>query len=200
MKLAFDADQHAYKLDGQEVPSVTQIIGALSRGKYEPTPILEQARIRGIRVHELCELSDIGAELDIDPECLPFVLAYDRFKRDYSPEWDYIEKKLGSKNGFAGTVDRVGRIDGYLCVVDLKTTQNMDRISKIAMSVQLAGYSLLCAENGLGYADKLLGVQLRNDGTYTVHNVTKLEKQYDFSASILFMELLRLERFRGGYE
>lgn len=198
--LEFDIENHAYKQNGFAVPSVTSIVDFLNRGRYAPSPVMENARLRGLRVHELCELFDIGAELDLDPETMPFILAYERFVRDYRPEWLFLEKKLGSaKDKFAGTVDRLGLIDGKACLVDIKTTANFDRMTKITLAVQLVGYAMLCADNQLCWPDKLYGVQLKLDASYRVFEVTEIEKQYKFNAFILFNKLLELERFRGGY-
>lgn len=198
--LEFDTENHTYTLDKTAVPSVTTIVDFLNRGRFTPSPVMENARRRGLRVHELCELYDMGAELDLEPEVIPYILAYERFVRDYSPEWYYIEKKLGSpKDKFAGTIDRLGLISGKSSLVDIKTTANFDRMTKITLAVQLVGYAMLCADNDLCWPEKLYGVQLKSDGSYQVYEVTEIEKQYNFNAFIMFNKLLALERFRGGY-
>lgn len=161
--LVFDSAAHRYYMDGIERPSVTQITRFLSYDHKSAQPWLaEIAAERGTAVHEACMLIDYGEEPEETPEIFGFLTAYRRFLADYSPSWDGIERPLASLElGYAGTVDRYGRIDGKRCIVDLKTGQKHIP----ALAAQLNGYRILL-DGYRFFADRLYGLYLRRDGTY----------------------------------
>lgn len=181
MTLDFNEETHSYTLGGKPVPSVTEIVGLLTARKYADTnaALLQQAQRRGTVVHELCEMLDCGVEpeeLDIEPELVGFVNAYLAFLRDYRPEWEWIEKPVWTLD-YAGRIDRVGVIDGETAIVDIKTTASMDRLSRLALLFQLFLYreAYMFSVYRDGKAPSLLmGVQLKKDGTYTVHDTKKI--------------------------
>lgn len=129
-----------------------------------------------------------------------YVTAYLAFLRDYRPEWLYIETPLHSEeHGYAGRVDRIGYIDKAVTVVDIKTTASMDRAAKIKLACQLAGYTDAFEER---YGIKVsggLGVQLKKDGKYTVHEQRKIESKYGFMSRPMFYDLLTITNIIGGY-
>lgn len=161
--LQFDPRTHRYILDGIELPSVTQITRFLSYDYKSAQPwAAEIAAKRGAVVHEACMMIDYGEEPEETPEIFGFLTAYRRFLADYFPSWDGIERPLASMElGYAGTVDRYGRIDGKRCIVDLKTGQKHIP----ALSAQLNGYRILL-DGYRFFADRLYGLYLRRDGTY----------------------------------
>jgi hypothetical protein len=61
MMITFDPDTHTYTLDGQTVPSVTQVLQAM--GFVDSTWFTEESRTRGKYVHRIIELH-INQELD----------------------------------------------------------------------------------------------------------------------------------------
>ena len=70
-----------------------------------------------------------------------YLKAYADFVRDYRPKWDYIEYMIGNAEiGFAGTVDRIGKIDGKLVILDIKSSS---KVNKTALTAQLTGYYVL---------------------------------------------------------
>ena len=200
MACTYDAENHTYEVDGRRVPSVTEIAGLLTARKYAETnpAILAQAQRRGTEVHELCEAIDCGidpAELEIAPELVGYVNAYLAFLRDYRPTWDYIEKIVCTQE-YAGRADRIGKIDGKPCIVDIKTTANMDRLSKLSLAFQLYFYNEAFYS---GFADTLYGVQLKKDGTYTAQDYRKIISRYGVSVVSAAEELLNLTQLIGGY-
>lgn len=200
-ELLFDEEQHKYFLDGELVPSVTQICAPLTAEKYGAgQAIIQMAARRGTAVHEYCEMIDYGAMPDeVEPELVGYINAYVKFLRDYRPEWHYIEKQLADVQfQFAGTLDRMGVIDGKKTTVDIKTTASMDRVSKISLAVQMAGYGILAISNDMGEVEQSLGVQLKKDGTYTVHDSDKTEKQYHFNSILTFLDLRKIQKLIGG--
>lgn len=202
----FDAENHTYTVNGRRVPSVTEIAGLITARKYADTnaAMLEQAQRRGTAVHELCEAIDCGIEpeeLEIPPELVGYVNAYLAFLRDWAPEWDYIEKLVWCRD-FAGRADRIGRMDGHSCIVDIKTTASMDRLSKLALLFQLFGYRWAWAYMGHGKAEKLLGVQLKKDGKYTLHRSEDIHNKCVTGANLAFVwsALVHITKIIGGYQ
>lgn len=206
-EMTYDPEAHAYTVDGRRVPSVTEIAGVLTAAKYAAMnpAILEQAKRRGTEVHELCEMIDCGVdpeELDVAPELVGYVNAYLAFLRDWSPEWLFIEKPVFTY-GYAGRADRIGIIDGKNVVVDIKTTANMDRLSKLALIVQLYGYADAWEQMGNAEVNRSFGVQLKRDGTYTLHESDKIREKYlpaGMPLDGLFYRLLSIARLIGGYQ
>lgn len=161
--IQFFPETHTYLVDGVEVPSVTEITRFLSYDYKSDRPwMAEIAARRGTKVHEACMLIDYGEEPEEDPEIQGYLMAYRRFLQDYAPEWEGIEKPVGSLQcGYAGTIDRYGKITGFNSVLDVKTGQK----HKPALQAQLNGYWWLLIKQKYE-AEKLYGLYLRNDGTY----------------------------------
>ena len=198
----FDPEKHRYTIDGVECPSVTDICNPITAEKYNINPnVLQQAATRGTIIHDLCADYDQG----IVPEQLEvgtamYLMAYIDFLNDYKPKWEYIETpfystKFDTEHFFAGTVDRIGYIDDRMAIVDIKTTAQMNRASKISLATQIAGYRILANENGVPYArfDDSFGVQLCKDGTYKVHRVSEIAVYNRFEPLDLFRQLLKFK-------
>lgn len=161
--IQFFPETHTYLVDGVEVPSVTEITRFLAYDYKSDRPWMEEiAARRGTKVHEACMLIDYGEEPEEDPEIQGYLMAYRRFLQDYAPEWEGIEKPVGSLQcGYAGTIDRYGKITGFNSILDVKTGQK----HKPALQAQLNGYWWLLIKQKYE-AEKLYGLYLRNDGTY----------------------------------
>ena len=188
------------------MPSVTQIVDVITaseRNAISPA-VLAQAARRGTLVHEYTESIDYGIpleEIEIDPALAGYVQAWLRFKRDWMFTPLHIEKPLYDvKDGFAGRLDRVGTINGRLGIVDIKTTTSFDREAKIALACQLAGYERLCMADLISAPCPKYGVQLKKDGTYTVHDADKIQEKYKFDAWLTFRDALSIKKLIGGYE
>ena len=199
--LSFDADKHEYTVNGRKLPSVTEICGMLfNYGEFNPT-LLKQASRRGTIVHDYCATIDYvndGIEpegIEVEPELSGYVLAYMHFLRDYKPEWEMIEQKVYSEElGVAGTLDRLGTIDGKPYLVDIKTTSSPTREKRVAWACQLAGYALI-----LDLPDiKRINVVLKKDGKYQVINAEETEEKYGFYGKTLFRDLLNIWEILKG--
>lgn len=200
-RLFFDEETHTYTVGDRILPSVTEICSPITASKYAaPSAVVDYAASRGSRVHELCAMYDFDALPDeIEAECLPYVQAWAAFCRDWRPTWELVEwSAYSAVDGYAGTADRIGLIDGARCVVDIKTAASLDRASKVALTAQLAGYRRLAQENGLRMDGADFGVQLRKDGSYTVHSSQKIAERYRFDPAELFGSLLELNRIVKG--
>ncbi len=200
MKLEFIEEEHKYLIDGKAVPSVTEICSPLTAadmGKLNPA-VIQAAANRGTIVHELTELIDYGTapeDLEMYPEIGGYITAYQRFLRDYNPTWTHIEYRLGDDiQGFAGTLDRKGVIDGKPCILDIKTPAAATRATKVSWAAQLSGYRYLC--NGATLERFVL--LLKPDGKYTLYDVRDIEKKYGFYGARVFTQLLELHKILKG--
>lgn len=175
--LVFNAEEHRYTLDGEELPSVTEICRFLQvdiAANAKPW-LRDQAADLGSRVHTWCMVHDYGdLDLgDVEQDALPYVEAYIGFCRDYKPQWELIEHPMGNVElGFAGTLDRFGVIDGRPALLDIKTTS---KLHKEALSAQLMGYSLLLGKEGL-LPEICYGLRLDKHGCY---DLVEIAPDYD---------------------
>ena len=146
----YDEENHKYYVDGIEKPSVTEIAKPISEQRLNALQqhLLEQARRRGERCHELFEEYLLVGELDIDEietEYIPYIQQFMLWVKTYKPKVIYTEKKLFTEE-FCGTCDLICEIDGKIVLVDYKCTSVADKKS---LSVQLEGYYRLCTACGI---------------------------------------------------
>lgn len=206
-RLLFDPDTHTYTLDGRRVPSVTEICAPVTAVKYGSvnSALVAQAARRGSLIHEYCQCIDYGvhlAELDVDPALAGGVRAYLAFLDTYRPDWSMIEQPVYTED-YAGTLDRFGTIQGRPCIVDIKTTADMDRLSQISLALQLQGY--LGAESPAlpaVHPSRRIGVQLRRDGSFRVLSQQQIVQKHFRGAdpAEVFDRLLKITKLIGGYE
>ena len=196
-EIIFDEKKHQYTVDGVVYPSVTDILEHLTApgyGKVNPA-ILEEAKQRGTAVHELTEAIDYGMPPEeIEDGLAGYALAYLRFLADHDVEWELIEHRFyADDKGFCGTVDRVGKVDGVDCVLDIKTTSSPSTDQKIAVCVQTAAYWDGMLEEGMPLCDRY-ALYLRPDGTYELFNCEEYESSKEFDGFTLFFDLCRLHK------
>lgn len=170
--LTFDEAKHKYFADGIELPSVTTITRFCSADNRTFAGSDPFYRERGTAIHELCTDYDITGDFPIGTGYDGYLNAYRAFRRDYRIKtWDYIEYAMGSLElGFAGTADRIGKIDNDLCIVDIKSSATLNLI---ALKAQLTGYRKL-----YGKKCRLFGLQLKKDGTYRFIEVNDAEQLF----------------------
>lgn len=165
-KLIFFEAEHSYEVDGLKLPSVSEIIRFLSREIYANATQyqLDHAADRGTRVHKACENIDRYGSCDVDSEIEPYVMAYVQFLKDKRPEWMLIERSFCDLDkGYAGTLDRLGKIDGESTIVDLKSSS---AIKPVLVGAQLNGYKGLAEKNGY-HIDAIASLHLKKDGKYS---------------------------------
>lgn len=201
-EFTFDADSHAYRLEGEKLLSVTEVCSMINGDKFAINEsILRAAQMRGIAVHELTAMYDSNPnDIELDVAMLPYFRAWQSFCRDYDPQWLDIERPIYAKEMMvAGTIDRVGIIDDVPVVVDIKTTASMDRTSQFSLYMQLAGYSMLLGFNGEQVdLQKSMGVQLLKDGTYKVYRYSEGEEKFEENFKLAFIKLANiLRKVRG---
>lgn len=164
--------QHEYTLDGEVLPSVSEVTRFLSREVYgEVTQyILENAADRGTRVHKACEALDEYGSVEADEDILPYLQAYVLFRREHKVQWEKIEySSYSPSRKYAGTIDRYGVVDGVRCIVDLKTSSSLQK------ALYGAGqnlYRMMLEEQGMP-VEKLFILHLQKDGSYKIVELAK---------------------------
>ena len=160
----YDEEEHKYYIDGVEKPSVTDICSPISAERLNALQqtLLDRARARGSRCHELFEQYALLGELDeeeIESDYFPYVKQYVLWFRTYRPKVIFTEKVMFS-NDFCGTCDLICEIDGKTFLVDYKVTSVADKKS---LSVQLEGYKRLCDLYGIKI-DECYYLHIKKDG------------------------------------
>jgi hypothetical protein len=172
---SFDEKSHTYTLGDRKIPSVTQI---LSWGR-DLSRIPAWTAQRGTALHLAAEYDDVGDldESSVDPLVMPHLTAYRAWREEHKPQYIATEVRVvGNLDGllYAGTIDRVGMVDGYLAIIDIKS--GAPRPAE--HGAQLAAYAHAWVK--LGTTPKLqlatrLGLYVGKDATWAV-------KHYDSSA------------------
>lgn len=145
--ITFDRASHRYTLDGQDVPSNTQVLKYMGLVRLDGIPgfILERARQRGSDVHELLHYYNEG-DLDwstVDPEYVGYLEAWQRFLGERAFQLRLCEYRVASRrHRVAGTLDCLGVLDGQGALIDFKTGDPDD----VSADLQTAGYVLMAYE------------------------------------------------------
>jgi hypothetical protein len=180
--LHFDDVNHIYTYNGTVIPSVSELMkraGLTTDYSMVNPDVLEKARRRGLRVHEITEILDRGdspdlsiVERDIYDDVMRMVHAYGRFKSDYKPELIENEKRLvyfwedADYPVYGGTMDRVFRIDGVEYTGDIKCTSTMP----VSVGVQTEMYDRMRRGGG-----NLMALRLDKQGGYHVWSLIRSE-------------------------
>lgn len=174
----YDEETHKYYVDGEEKPSVTELANPISFERLNALQqaLLERARKRGSRCHELFEEYLINEELDIEEiesDYIPYVQQFVLWVKTYKPKVLFTEKQLFS-NEFCGTCDLICIIDGKILLVDYKVTSVADKKS---LSVQLEGYYRLCNKYNIKI-DDCYYLHIKKDG-YVFKPIQRNAKWFD---------------------
>ena len=98
---------------------------------------------------------------------------------------------------FAGTIDRIGTLDGMLSIVDLKTSAAVNPLTALQLAAYQQAYNE-AAHRGASdplraWAQKRFAVQLRPDGSYRLH---EYKDAADWST---FLALLTSRNWRARF-
>ena len=165
MGLELEEGTHTYRLDGQELPSVSKIMEPLTKAAYETIPIsvLNRAAERGTAVHSAIENYNIFGIDTIDDRFDGYFKAYKNWFEIRCPEILFSEHKMYHPvMMYAGTADLVCVIEGEKYLVDFKTSSKV--IDK-NYRVQLEAYRQALKSWGIDVAKKMV-LHLLSDGTY----------------------------------
>lgn len=190
-QLIFFDQGHTYTLDGEEVPSVSQLCRFLSREVYGTVAqyTLDHAADRGTRVHKACEALDVYGKVNVTEDIAPYVNAYLKFRQEHEVVWNMVERSAAHlKERYAGTIDRYGEVDGVKALVDLKTTYTVHRQLATA---QLNLYRWMAEEDGHA-VDKLYILHLKKGG----YKLVEIEKRDDVPAALLTLHRLMEKKRR----
>lgn len=170
--LLFYDDAHRYTIDGEEVPSVSELTRFLSREIYSEAPqyVIDGAKERGTKVHKATEALDKFGKVEVEDEYAPYLKAYVDFTKTVSPAWSQIEHPIHNDKLYAGTLDRYGKMNGLNVIVDIKTTSTISGLHKVLYTAQLNLYRLAALKMEMP-VDGLWVLQLKKDGTYKLHQI-----------------------------
>ena len=136
VKLEYLDDSHTYLYEGVILPSITTIIGGLEqfKDKYAGIPerVMEKARQRGNRLHEIIEEYETQGIEEVEEEHKTFLLDYKFLNKMY--KFKVLECEVPVLLSLNGEVISAGRLDllvenedGKLGIVDFKSTSVLDK-------------------------------------------------------------------------
>jgi len=144
--LRFEPLTHTYYFNEKRIPSVSEIMRPMSKANYDMIPphILENARSRGVKVHEAIEEYEA---IGIEPEEDEVRLYFDNYlKVKKKKQFEVVKSEIILTNGiFAGTLDQIILSNRVLSINDIKNTS---KIHTDMLSVQLYAYQQLARYNG----------------------------------------------------
>lgn len=190
--LTLSEENHVYDLDGEELPSVSEITRFISRELYNDIPqyTLERAAERGTNVHKLTEALDKYGSCEADEELLNYLTAYVDFRNKYPAVWEKIEfSTFNETERYGMTVDRYGELNGKKILVDIKTSSS---IQTIAVTAQLTLYKMGLESQGY-QVDELYCVQLKKDNRFVFK---KIEPDYELASACLILHSRLTKRKR----
>ena len=155
-QLTFVDGRFYHDEDGNYYPSATTLLEAYPKSYQllqwmkemgsKADEVRDNAGRRGSNVHQLTEDYDQGIEctlLDLNGKPKYSLEEWNMFERyvdfstTYTPEHSLIEQTFVSPNlGFAGTMDRVCKIEGKVYLLDIKTSNSLHN----SYYLQLAAY------------------------------------------------------------
>lgn len=136
--LEFIEEQHIYILNGEIIPSVTQILEDLFPLKYENVPreTLEEKALYGTQVHKFIEIIEKKKPKNplgyirkyYEPTIYQeeSIKDYLKIKEKYNIIITDSEKRIHYKNKYGGTLDLKGYVNGKKAIIDIKTTYELD--------------------------------------------------------------------------
>lgn len=168
-QLLFYDEGHIYEVDGERLPSVSEVLRFISREEYADINqyTLDNAADRGKSVHKACEQIIKFGECEITDDIAGYVRAFMKFCKEHQCKFTHCEKALACED-YAGTLDLGGIVDGKLSIVDIKTVST---VKKTLVKAQLNGYKRLYEHNKLGDVESLYCLQLMKDGKYRLYPV-----------------------------
>ena len=188
-QLTLDEATHTYWVGTRKLPSVTTIMSDLGLS-HNFSGISSFYAQRGTAVHKAVELVDKGTLDDstLDPRLSGYVSGYRRFLRESGYGAEYWEVPLYSESlSFAGTIDKLGTLNGRFGVLDIKTSRTLDP----AVELQLCAYTLLWNENRTERpAEFKYALQLTEGGDYS------LTTKYSSASIDLWVSVMDVYRWK----
>jgi len=208
--LTFEAENHIYRLKGERLISLTQILDAAGLVDYshvDPTVLKYKAEF-GTKVHEYCLWLDQN-EIDMEelkpwPKFWNRVEGWRQFREDFhfAPDMNWCEVPVGMKvNGmlYAMTVDRFGVLGDVaeiqsgkssFAVIEIKTCAEKEPSHRI----QTAGQAIPFKGDG-SVPVKRMAVYLL-DKPNAAGKFYSVEEHADRNDEKIFLAALMLSQFR----
>jgi len=184
--LTFDPEKHVYCLDGQQVPSVTQILRTL--GIIDTRWATEHALERGTAVHQAIQFL-VEDDLDwstVTPEIAPYLDAFWQFAGDVELQVNDTEMIVYSPtHRYAGRLDLLATVQGERAIIEIKTGKALDWVN-----LQLAAYAM-CYD---GVLPARFCLELRANGTY---RLTEHRKPTDLSEWMSCLAVYQIRKRTG---
>jgi hypothetical protein len=192
-QLEFDAETHTYRLDGEILPSVTQVLKAARLIDYSmiPQDVLRVAAARGTAVHQTLANIDDGllSADEVPPNIQGYIDAARRFYQEAGFEPQLVEfRNHHARWRYAGTLDRVGLMAGSETIVDFKTGLVLP-----GHALQLAGYLAMLSQPR---KYRRIALKLNDDGTYRVHEYAAADLGRDID---IFLSALNCWRWNEAH-
>jgi len=183
----FNEEDHVYTLNGNTLPSVTQIlehVGIVDKRFYTPG-----SAEKGREIHSLCQIMDGGGDWWDYTEWADYAYSYQQFLNDYEPEWIMVEEALHHDIlGYAGTVDRFGILKDEKAVVDIKSGK-----PNKWHELQLIAYASMI-DRDTDKMPKLYGLYLNY---YPDKETTYRLKEYGYNAANLWAMAVQVAQYGG---
>lgn len=168
----FNPETHTYTLNGERLAGVSSILryAGFNDMSMIRQDVLERAQEFGNAIHLACEYLDKETldEEKLDPNLIPYLQGWKKFKKEYQVKIIDIEKIVYSEKWkCAGCLDRVvdmkWKNNNIVALLDIKSTTTMNP----AIALQSAAYKLMWnemmwekEEQEGDYIQQRLGVQL----------------------------------------
>lgn len=212
-RLKYFEDGHRYELDGQPIPSNTQILkaeGLVNDAFYTP-----DGRDRGIHVHAACWYL-CEKKLDwktVAEEETGYVKAFEKFLKENQFQIDYNELPVWGSPGFGTRLDLMGVGEFQInndfrlrrVIIDIKTgavppwveLQLAGQMLAVKERIQAEdeGWAFLHEVNGHPYPEMRFALQLNKNGKY------RLKEFNDPTAEDVFRGLVHAHNWktRNGF-
>lgn len=181
--IEFEPQGHVYRVDGRQVPSVTEILEPYTSLEFVDRETLRRAAEFGDHVHLACHLYDIG-ELDegaLDPELAPYLDGWKAFLRDSGAVVLLSEYRVASrKYGYAGTFDKLLFWGKSKRKVDIKSGSVVPK----TVGPQTAAYVQAYAEETGKHIRDRYCIHLPGDGKYRSHKLKDLRDWSIFQSAL----------------
>ena len=166
-ELVFQEEPHLYLLDGQCIPSVSNIMEPLRHAHYDgiSEATLRNAAARGTAIHNAIENFIKFGIIDIPKDYRGYFDAFLDWWAQVQPEVIGSEIRMYHKlMRYAGTCDLLCTINGETHLIDYKSTSS---VSEMTCGVQLEAYAQALASHNVEVAHKSI-LHLKSNGKYKV--------------------------------
>jgi len=167
-ELTFEEAPHIYRLNGEQIPSVSTIMKPLSNEYYQGVNdrTLSKAAEKGTNVHNAIDNWINFGFVDIPTENRPYMDAFLQWWDVTKPEVVGTEIRMYHKiRQYAGTCDLLCYISDKLTLIDYKTSY---RIVEMLYGVQLEAYKQALSSHKIEVEQKMV-LHLAKDRQYKEH-------------------------------